>query len=211
MMGIADPVEEGLIESLHRPGGTITGVALPFVNLVSKQIELLKEIQPSVRKIAVLFDPSTRQSERLARVERTVASLGVSLHPIPAAMATDVAGALAAIKDIRAEAIVVLEHLSTTFAIRDITLFALQQKLPTTAPNFGFVRGGGLLAYGPDYVDVFERSATYVVRLLGGKKTNELPVEEPTRYELSLNVATARTLRLAIPQSLLIRANQIVE
>jgi len=211
MMGIADPVEEGLIDSLHRPGGNLTGVALPFVSLVSKQVELLKEMQPSLRNIAVLFNPSSRQRERLARAERTVGSLGVSLHPIPAASVTDVPGALAVVKDLRAEAIVVLEHLSTTFATRDLTLFALQERLPAAAANRGFVQGGGLLAYGPDYVDVFERSATYVVRLLGGKKTNELPVEEPRRYELSLNIATARTLRLAIPQSLLIRANQLVE
>jgi len=211
MMGIADPVEEGLIDSLHRPGGNLTGVALPFVSLVSKQVELLKEMQPSLRKIAVLFDPSSRQRERLARAELTVGSLGVSLHPIPAASVTDVPGALAVVKDLRAEAIVVLEHLSTTFATRDLTLFALQERLPAAAANRGFVQGGGLLAYGPDYVDVFERSATYVVRLLGGKKANELPVEEPSRYELSLAIATARTLRLAIPQSLLIRANQLVE
>ncbi|HXU89371.1 MAG TPA: ABC transporter substrate-binding protein [Methylomirabilota bacterium] len=211
MMGIADPVEEGLIDSLHRPGGNLTGVALPFVSLVSKQIELLKEIQPSLRKIAVLFNPATRQHERLARAERTVGSLGVSLHPVPATTATDVPGALAAVKDVRADAIVVLEHLSTTFAIRDIVLFALQERLPAAAVNSRFVQGGGLLAYGPDEVDVFERSATYVVRLLGGNKTNELPVEEPTRYELSLNIATARTLRLVVPHALLIRASQVVE
>jgi putative ABC transport system substrate-binding protein len=210
MVGVADPVEDGLIRSLGRPGGNLTGLAIPYEQLVAKQIELLKTIQPALARVAIFWNPELEVLEmRRARIETAVRSLGVELHLAELRYAHDLERAFATAPVARAEALL-LPELSVLLR-REIALLALQRRLPTVAGDRWFVQGGGLMSYGPDPVDVYERAASYTGKLLRGGRPRDLPVEEPGRFELVISRITAKALGLTIPPSLLERADHIIE
>ena len=211
MVGAADPVEEGLVESLSRPGGNVTGLAVPSGQLVAKQIELLLQIRPTVARVAVLWDPSARQAEQLTRIEAALQPLGVRIHRIELSNPLDTEKALTAVTEARADALLGLDHLANTTMRRDIALFALRARLPTVTSTTGVALSGALIAYGPALSDLFEGAAGYVARILGGAKPSQLPIEEPKRFHLTLNLTTAKILGVTIPPSLLARADQIIE
>jgi ABC-type uncharacterized transport system substrate-binding protein len=210
MVGVADPVEDGLIRSLGRPGGNLTGVAIPYEQLVAKQIELLKEIQPALARVPIFWNPELEVLEkRRERIETAVRSLGVRLHLVEIRYAWDLERAFATTPVARAEALLLPEP--AVLLRREIALLALQRRLPTVAGDRGFVEGGGLMSYGPDPVDVYERAASYTGKLLRGGRPHDLPVEEPSRFELVISRITAKALGLTIPPSLLARADQVIE
>ena len=210
MVGVADPVEEGLIRSLGRPGGNLTGLAIPYEQLVAKQIQLLKEIRPGLARIAIFWNPELEAFEkRRERMQTAVRNLGVELHLVEIRDARDLERAFATTPVARAEALVVPEQ--AVLLRRDISLLALQRRLPTVSGDRWFVQGGGLMSYGPDPADLYERAASYAGKLLRGSRPHDLPVEEPSRFELVISRITAKALGLTIPPSLLQRADQVIE
>ena len=212
VMAVApDPVGTGLVASLARPGGNVTGFASLSDALPGKWMELLKETLPRVSRVAVLWDPATsadlvRDSEAAAR------ALGVRLQTLKVGRPEDVGTAFAEAQKNRAEGLVVLASAFFQAHRTRLVELAAKHRLPTMYFNEDFVVGsGGLMSYSADFKDLFRRSATYVDKILKGAKPADLPVEQPTKFELVINLKTAKALGLAIPRSLLLRADQILE
>ena len=212
MVGVADAVELRLIDSLARPGGNITGLTVPYTQLAAKQLELLKEADPRLSRVAVLWNPNGPAGEPgVKKIEVAARSLGVQVQPVEVRNPGDFGGAFSAITQRRADGLFVTEDL--TFSVRrgEIALFALKSRLPTISSFREFSQAGGLLTYGPNGPELFRRAANFVGKVLNGAKPADLPVEEPVRYELVINMTTARALGLTIPQSLLLRADRVME
>jgi ABC-type uncharacterized transport system substrate-binding protein len=207
-----DLVAIGLVPSMGHPGGNVTGLSLMSVDLSVKWIELLRHAFPKIARIAVLGDqsaPGTAQARRL--LEATEDQLGVRLIFLEAKNGGELEDAFAeAVKD-RADGIVPLS--STIYAAekRRIVALAAKHRLPTIYEHRDFVDAGGLMSYGPDLDQVFWRAAAYVDKILKGAKPGDLPVEQPTKFELVINIKTAKALGLTIPPSLLQRADQVLE
>ena len=211
MLGAEDPIEEGLVTSLGRPGGNVTGLAIPSGQLAVKQIELLRQILPNVARVAILWSPNARQAERITRIASALSPLGVQVQRVELAKHGDTDKALAMITKTKPDALLPLEHVVSTLR-RDLSLFALRARLPMfSSTAIGLPFSGELLRYGPSGVELFESAAVYVGKILNGATPNLLPVEEPRRFELMLNLPTARALGLTIPPSLLARADQVIE
>jgi putative ABC transport system substrate-binding protein len=207
-----DPVRSGFVVSLARPGGNITGVTFLHVDLFSKNMELLRQLLPALRRVAFLWDPTMPTvTEDLATVEAGARALGVHLQVVVARNASEYEGAFATIVKERAEALVVA---ATPTFIQDrsrLIRLAAAHRLPAA---YGFredAEGGGLLSYGPRQADTVRLAATYVDKILRGAKPADLPIEQPTKFELVVNLKTAKALGLTIPQSLLLRADQVIE
>jgi putative ABC transport system substrate-binding protein len=212
MVGVADAVELRLVASLARPGGNVTGLTVPFAQLATKQLELLKETDPRLSRVALLWNPAAPPYGSGAKqVEAAARSLGVQVQPVEVRSPADFEGAFSAITQQRANGLFVTEDL--TFLVRrgEIALFALKSRMPTISSFREFAQAGGLMTYGPNGPDLFRRAATFVGKILNGAKPADLPVEEPVRYELIINLSTAKALGLRVPQSLLLRADQVVE
>jgi putative ABC transport system substrate-binding protein len=211
MANVADAVEDGLVASLGRPGRNVTGLSVPLAQIAAKQIELLREINPRLARVAVLWNPSLEpRQEHLLRLERAVRPLGVQLSSVGVADVRHLEKAFDAMGQGRPDGLLLLEELMGPVR-GEIALFALQHRVATAASDGAFAQGGGLLAYGPHPPDLYDRAARYVGRILKGARPSELPVEEPTRFELSLNRTTARALGLRIPSSLRVRVDQFIE
>jgi len=212
MVGVADAVELGLVASLARPNGNVTGLSVPFAQLAAKQVELLKEADPRLSRVAVLWNPAAPpHGSRAKQVEVAARSLGVQVQPVEVRNPGDFEGAFSAITQQRANGLLVTEDL--TFLVRrgEIALFALKVRLPTISSFREFAHAGGLMTYGPNGSDLFRRAATFVGKILKGANPAVLPVEEPVQYELIINLSTAKALGLRVPQSILLRADQVVE
>ncbi len=210
MVNVADAVDEGLVASLSRPGANVTGLSVPLGQIAAKNIELLREINPRLTRVAVLWSPTIAlQQQRLVRLERAVEPLGVQIAPVRVATFRDLEKAFASVRQ-RPDGLLLVEQLVGPVK-SEIALFALQHRVVTAASDRSFAQGGGLLAYGPRRTDLYERAGVYAGKLLQGARSSELPVEEPTRFELILNSATARALGLTIPPSLLLRADEVIQ
>src|SRR6516165_8048629 len=207
----ADPVGSNLVASLARPGGNLTGLSAQNVDLTGKRFELLREIVPSLRRLSVLFNGNNPTSTTEIDIVRTAASpLGIEVSASEILGAEDIAPAIATIAK-QAEALFVVgEPLTFTHRTRINTL-ALAARLPTTYPTRGYVEVGGLMSYGPNFPASFRRAADYVHKILLGAKPGDLPVELPTRYDLVVNLTTAKALGLTIPESFLLRADEVIE
>jgi putative tryptophan/tyrosine transport system substrate-binding protein len=207
----ADPVGSGLVASLARPGGNLTGLSGQNVDLTGKRFELLREIVPGLRRLAVLFNGNNPTSTIEIDIVRTAASpLGIEVSPSEIWRAEDIAPAIATIATQADALFVVGEPLTFTHRLRISTL-ALAARLPTTYPTRGYVEVGGLMSYGPNFPASFRRAADYVHKILLGEKPGDLPVEQPTRYDLVVNLITAKALGLTIPESFLLRADEVIE
>ena len=213
MVAVGDPVGVGLVSQLNRPDANLTGLALNNVESAGKRVELLKQAVPSLSQAAVLANPHNASFTAL-QVTRTRAvadRVGVALIVVPVTSPEHLADTFAAIDRRGAHGVIVLPD-ATFIAHRErIAHLALQHRLPSVAPAPEFVGAGCLLAYGPDVREVYRQAARFVERILTGARPSDLPVEEPTKYELGINLRTARTLRLTIPQSLLLRADHVIE
>jgi putative tryptophan/tyrosine transport system substrate-binding protein len=211
---VGDPVADGLVASVRRPGGNVTGVAT-LLQLVDKLLELLKDANPTASRVALLLKPDAAP-ERSIKEYRSAAAkaakaLGVQLQIVEARGPEDFERAFADATRARAAALAVLATpLFDTNRPRLVEL-ALRHRLPTVYPFKSWVEAGGLMSYGPDIRDLFRRAAVYVDKILKGAKPADLPVEQPTKFELAINLRTAKALGLTIPQSLLLRADHVIE
>ena len=208
----ADPVAEGLVASLARPGGNVTGLASIASELVGKQLALLKEVVPKVSRVAVLQNPSNHAHPfALQEAEGAARALGVELHIVPAQTPAEIDAAFATMRSQRVGGVLVLRD-PLTFAQRtQIATLAAKSRLPAVYGLREQAEAGGLMAYGANNSQMFRRAATYVDRILKGAKPADLPVEQPTKFELVINLKTAKALGLTIPQSLLQRADEVIQ
>jgi putative ABC transport system substrate-binding protein len=208
---IQDPVELGFVTSLARPGGNITGLSFQDSELVTRRLQLLKEVLPDVIRVGALWNPTGGDRTALKAVEVAATSLGLNLQILNVRVAEDLVGASEAAKQKRAQALVQIA--SPLFAAHRKTILDLSAKsrLPTTCQERTFVVDGCLMAYGPSFPEMFRRAAYYVDRILKGTKPGDLPVEQTTAFELVINLKTAKALGLTVPQSLLARADEVIQ
>ena len=207
-----DPVGSGLVASLARPGTNVTGLSNVAAELVSKQLQLLKEVVPGISRVAVLWNP-TVATQRLAlqRMEAAAQSLGLQLQLLEARAPTDFVNAFSTMTRGRAGAVITLSS-SMFFAERSrLAELAVQSRLPSMYTVREYAQAGGLITYGPDIRDNWRRAASYVDKILKGAKPADLPVEQPTKFELIVNLKTAKALSLTLPPTLLARADEIIE
>jgi putative ABC transport system substrate-binding protein len=209
----SDPLGTGFVASLARPGGNVTGLSMISPELSGKRLELLKESVPGLSRVAFLWNPDVRgavldynQAEAAAR------SLRLQLQSVEAARADDLDRAFSAITEHRAQAFIVPGPNPVTFANRGrIVSFAQRNRLPSMYAVREWVDAGGLMSYGPSTRDLFRRAATYVDKILKGTKPADLPVEQPMRFELVLNMKTAKALGITFPPTILVRADQVIQ
>jgi putative ABC transport system substrate-binding protein len=208
-----DPVRTRLVAGLARPGGNVTGLTMLSSELIGKRLELLKEVVPTVSRIAVLINPTNETHRPEVRVADAAArSLGVQLHALEVRGPMEFDRAFSAMTTEGADALLVLGEDRLFLTHRgQITLFALKHRLPTISSSRGFAAAAGLMSYGPSLPVILRRIATYVDRILRGAKPGDLPVEQPTKFELAISLTTAKALGLKIPQSVLIRADEVIQ
>ena len=207
-----DPVALGLVESLARPGGNITGLSQIAPELAGKRLELLKEIVPKLSRVAVLWNPQgTTSPLSWKEIQLPARELGVQLHSLEVRSPNDFDQAFEYATRARAGALAVMPDPVFTANLKRIVDFAAKSRLPTIFHSSEFADAGGPAAYGPDRADMFRRPATFVDKILKGAKPGDLPVEQPTRFELVVNMKTAKALGLTIPQSVLFRADRVIE
>ena len=209
---VPDPVGSGLVDSLSQPGGNATGFLLYEYSISGKWLELLKEIAPAVTRAAVIWDPSiTAGIGQFAVIQSVAPSLGVDVRPVNLKAPSEIERTISAFARPPNGGLIVT---SSALAFNDRELIAglaARQKLPAVAPYRFFVSAGGLISYGADPGDQFRRAAGYVDRILKGEKPADLPVQAPTKYELVINLKTAKALGLTVPPSVLARADEVIE
>ena len=213
MIAVRDPVGTGLIASLVRPGGNVTGVSgSAGLEIVAKQLELLKETVPKIRRVAILSNPANAYHQLAIREVNVAArSLGVQLQLLEARGPNEFDGAFAAMAKERVGALLVLSDAMLSSHRTRLADLAARSRLPAAYGVRESVEAGGLMSYGPSFLDFYRRAATYVDKILKGAKPGELPVEQPGKFELVINLKTAKALCLTIPPSLLQRADQVIE
>ena len=208
----SDPVALGFVASLARPGGNITGLTIQWPESDGKRLQLLKEAVPSLSRVAILGDPGLPGlRQRIKEAEIAAATLGLRFQLVEAGSPSEFDSAFAAMTRESAGAVFYLGS-TMHFAHRArISGLAVKSRLPALCSARDYVEAGCLMSYGANYTDLFRRAAYFVDRILKGTKPADLPVEQPTKFELVINLKTAKTLGLTIPQSLLLRADQVIE
>jgi putative ABC transport system substrate-binding protein len=207
-----DPLRAGLVSRLDRPGGNVTGINLLVIELNTKRLELLKEAVPTVSRVAVLRNPASPTNVVVSKdLERAGAALRLKLQMLDARERQEIDDAFAAMARGRAGAVFVVSDAMFTAQRERIVDLAARQRLPGIFEWREFVEAGGLLSYGPSQADMYRHLATYVDKILKGAKPADLPVEQPTKFELVINLKTAKTLGLTIPQTLLLQADKVIE
>src|SRR5262249_31546208 len=211
----ADPVVAGIVQSLTRPGGNVTGITEMAPELTPRRLEMLKEIVPTLSRVAILWQPGTLSEEvfrqMLKETQATAQSLGVQLQVVEAKEVADFDVAFSAMVKERAEALIVLVNPMFNVQRRHIIERAERHRLPAIYEWKEFVRSGGLISYGADVQDVYRRAAGFVDKILKGAKPADLPVEGPIRFDVSVNLKTAKALGLAIPQRIRSQAIEALE
>src|SRR5262245_7308600 len=209
---VADPVGAGYVESLARPGGNVTGFAAQEYAVSGKSLELLKEIVPRVTRVAVLRDTAIAAGPgQFGALQAVAPSFGVELRPLDLHDPDGIEHGIAAFAKGSNNGLIVTGSPSATLHRNLIITLAARHKLPAVYYERSFVTAGGLISYGPDYLDQCRRAAAYVDRILKGEKPADLPVQAPTKYELVINLKTAKALGLTVPDSLLARADEVIE
>ena len=209
--GVVDPVAAGFVDSLARPGGNTTGFTQFEYGMSGKWLELLKEIAPRVTRAAVVRDVNIATTGELAAIQTVAPLLGVEITPLGLRNAGEIERGIAAFARSPNSGLIVATGASS-IGHRDLIIrLAAQNRLPAVYPYRFFVTDGGLVCYGPDRVDPFRRAAAYVDRILKGEKPADLPVQAPTKYELVINLKTAKALGITVPPSLLARADEVLE
>jgi putative ABC transport system substrate-binding protein len=207
-----DPVALGLGESLARPGGNITGLSQMSPELSGKRLELLKEMVPKLSRVAVLWNPQGLSSPLgWKEIQLPARQLGIQLHSLEVRSPDDFNQAFEAASKARAGALFVMPDPVMVTNLKRIAGLAVKSRLPSIFHVSEFADAGGLATYGPDRVDMFRRAATFVDKILKGAKPADLPVEQPTRFELVINLKTAKTLGITIPQSIMLQATRVIE
>ena len=207
----ADPLGTGLVASLARPGGNVTGLSTQFADTGSKKLEILREAAPGLRRLAIIGNVGYPASVlEMSEVQGAARTIGLEVATLEIRRAEDIAPAFEALKD-RVEALYLCGNSLIATNRNRIYTFALAARLPTISPNREGLESGGLISYGPNFVNLFRRSADYVDKILRGAKPADLPVEQPTKFDLTINLITARALGLTVPPMLLARADEVIE
>ena len=207
-----DAAATGLVTSLARPGGNITGISDPATELSAKRLGLLKEAVPSATRVAVMWNANDRaMTLRYGEVEKAARVLHVTVQPLGVRGPEDIDAALSAMTRERPDAFFVVSDALTNINRKRILDFAAAHHIPAMYEFGYYVQDGGLMSYGPTLDEMFSRAAIYIDRILKGAKPGELPVEQPTRYYLLVNLKTAKTLDLTIPPPLLLRADEVIQ
>jgi putative ABC transport system substrate-binding protein len=208
----SDPIGNGFIASLAHPGGNITGLSAESPEVAGKQLELLKEIVPKLSRVAVMSSPNIPGNAQAVKEADVAASaLGLNLLHLDISKPTDIEEAFKAVKQGRAEAILVLGSPVLNIRRAEVTALAAKSRLPATYTRPEFVDAGGLMTYGASYNDLYRRAATYVDKILKGAKPGDLPVEQPTKFEMVVNLKTAKQIGLTIPPNVLARADRVIK
>ena len=212
MAAVGDPVGAGLVASLARPGGNVTGTSSVSIDIVGKQIELLPVVVPGITRAAALWNPanSTYQAQQLRQAEKAARMAGLELQLIEVRSGDEIATAFNRIKS-GTQALAVLGDAALVLHATTIAELALRKRLVTVGLNRTWASAGLLLTYGPSFSDLYKRAATYVDKILKGAKPADLPVEQPTAFELIVNLRTAKALGLTVPPSLIARADEVIE
>jgi putative ABC transport system substrate-binding protein len=213
IVGISgNPDRTGLVASLARPGGNLTGLAIFTEELELKNLQLLKEIVPRVTRVAVLWNPDNPiWTPTLKRLHEAAPALGVKLQPLAVRESGDLEAAFAAATREKAGALLVFREASFGAYQQHIVNLAARHRLPAIYGGSSFVKVGGLMSYAANFLDMLRRAAGYVDKILKGAKPADLPIEQPTKFELAINLKTAKALGLTIPPSVLVRADQVIE
>ncbi len=212
MSVVIDPVGSGLVASLARPGGNVTGLTIMASDLIGKQLELLKEVVPKVSRVALLWNPANPGSApQLRQAEAAARALGVRLQPLEARGPQEIDSAFAAMTRERAGALLILPDAIFGNQRRQIAELAAKRRLPSLLGVGEYAEAGGLMTYSANNLDLERRAATFVDKILKGAKPADLPVEQPAKFELVINLRTAKAIGLTIPQSLLRRADEVIQ
>jgi putative ABC transport system substrate-binding protein len=212
MTNVNDPVGTGLVASLAHPGGNVTGLSNVGSDLGGKQLELLKEAFPKISRVAVLWDSANPGNVLwLGAMKVASEALRITLQPVELHGTSDIEPALSAIKKEHANALSALRNAVNNNYRARIVDFAAKSRLPAMYPDREYVEVGGLMSYGPNFPDLFRRAATYVDKILKGAKPADLPVEQPTKFELIINLKAAKQIGLRIPPNLLARADKVIK
>jgi putative ABC transport system substrate-binding protein len=206
-----DPVGGGLVESLARPGGNVTGLSNQAADVAGKRLELLREVVPDLRRLAIMLNLDFPQAVLERRqVETTARALGLEVAPLEIRRAEEIAPAFDAL-NAKADALYVADDALVTANRTRIVTLALGARLPVIFTNRSFVAAGGLMSYGPNFPDLYRRSADLVDKILRGAKPADIPVEQPRKFDLVVNLTAAKALGLTIPPTLLARADEVIE
>lgn len=210
--GLSDPVADGIVTNLSKPGRNFTGFTSFNAAIAGKWLQLLKEISPGIRRIAVIYNPSTAPHSIFLPLMRNVApQIGVSLTELPVADKAAIEDGLGKFASAADGGVVVMPDVFTTLHRETIFGITSRNRVPTVSPLRFFAASGSLVSYGSNFDDLFVQAATYVDRILRGEKPGDLPVQEPTRYELIVNLKTARAIGIEIPSSVLVTADEVIE
>jgi putative ABC transport system substrate-binding protein len=211
-VGPSHPVEEGLVASLAHPGGNVTGLSSQQSDIMGKTLQLLGDLVPTMSEVAVVWNPSIPSSALLLRdVESAAVRVRLRITRVTMAKEDDLAPALATIARAHPGAVLVQSFPLTMSAAPQIAEFAISHRLPTISTNTAAARRGLLMSYGPSFPDLERRVAGYLDRIFKGAKPADLPVEQPTKFELVINLKTAKALGITIPQALMLRADEVIE
>jgi putative ABC transport system substrate-binding protein len=215
MAAVGDPVRSGLVASLARPGGNLTGNSILEFDLALKRLELVKEVVPNASRVGTFYVPGTQIGAVVEAGTRAVddaaAALGIRVHRFGIQEPSELAGALATMQKERTDVLLVRTDALLAVHYGEIARLCVQQRLPTLGGAEQFVEAGGLLAYGVNVGETYRHAASYIDKILRGAKPADLPIEQPTKYVLYINLKTAKALDLAIPRSLILRADNVIE
>jgi putative ABC transport system substrate-binding protein len=206
-----DPVGGGLVDNLARPGGNVTGLTSQSTDLAGKRVELLREVVPGLRRLAIMADVAFPQAVlEMREVQATAHRLGIEVTPLEIQRAADIGPAFAALHGQADTLYVVADALTGANRTRIITL-ALGAHFPTIFGTRDFAQAGGLISYGPSFEAMFRRAADFIDKILRGAKPSDIPVEQPTKFELVVNLTTAQAINLTVPPAVLARADEVIE
>jgi ABC-type uncharacterized transport system substrate-binding protein len=211
-MTTGNPIEQGLAASLAKPGGNVTGLTVMSAEMSGKRVEILKETSPKIRRVAVLWAPN--QSEAVSgfkETQETLQAFSLKLHSVEIQRAEDLGAVFAETAKARPNALIVILSPFVTLHSKRIVELALKHNLPGMYPTRQFAEEGGLMAYGPLIADLYRRAASQMDKILKGAKPADIPVEQPTKFELVINLKTAKQIGLTIPPNVLARADKVIK
>jgi len=212
MSAVGDAVGSGLVASLARPGGNVTGQSMFTVELASKRLQLMREISPGLNRFATIWDPENPAHRlEIAQIESAARRMKIALRSLPVRNAHEIAAAFRGVAEGKLQAIVTLDDHLIQFHRARIVELAMQERIPVVSEFELFAVSGALMSYGADLVEIWRRTAVYVDKILKGASPSEMPVEQPTRLNLVVNMRTARALGIRIPHSILLRADRVIE
>jgi putative ABC transport system substrate-binding protein len=212
MANVQDPVASGLVKSLARPGGNITGMSDFHAASVTKRLELMNEAIPGLRTVAVLWNlDSATNARQLKDLERAAPALGLTILSVPVRKPEDLDRALGEVSKASNVGLLLLGDFVLTTNMQRIARYAMEHRIPAVYTTSGFIRAGGFMAYGTNFEDLYQRSARFVDRIFKGAKPGDLPIEQPTKFDLLVNLKVAKAIGVNVPRALLLRADQVIE